>query len=340
MELAPSESPSGPEQAAPGGQAAGSPAEAPITEAPDLAAGEPGQQTGEPRIKLGEREYSVAEAQTYHADLLRRLQGADKTTAKYRERAQQAIDVANQLRDLALKAGLISEDGQFVTRSPEEIRKLASQPQKPEQEQFQPPDFFKIGDDQQTRQFYIGLKELAAEKGIEYAFATFADHLNSRMKEFWEGMSGKYLPGLLDENLAPMRPFFQSLEQTKTRADFLYAMQQERDDSDAYLYPELQDGEKISGLNRIMDRLSAGGMDVHTYEAFQLAVDLLRAQSHNQPPQQPRSAPPQPARRSAPPVVTEPAPSGLPRPKANGTPDAARRLLSKQGQFGGMDFGF
>jgi hypothetical protein len=326
-----------------GGATAAVPAPPPGAEPQvEAAQEEPGAEI--PRWKLGEKEYSQEEAATEWAAQQNRLQGADRTTAAYRERAEQAIKVAQAQQELLRRYGLLDESGRFLTRSPEDFAaQRAGQPAQPEYK-FALPDVLDFGEDGMspedkqaaTNEFFAGLESVAEQKGLRFAFGIFADHLNRWLGRYHSEFSNQFLPRVFDQHIGPWQPFMQSVQETAQRANFLAAMKEQTNPQGQPVYPELQNPDSLPRLIEIMDDMQARGLDVLSPEGFRYAMYSLRATLPARAP----SAAPAPA-RSVPPVVLEATQSGVPRPKPNGgLPDASKRLLHQPGVLGGIDFGF
>lgn len=304
-----------------------------------------------PKIKFGDKELGLEEAQREYEATVNRLKGADKTTAAYRQRAQQAIDVANQYQQILRNAGMLSEDGNLVMKSPEEIRAAVEKREQPPPYEFKLPKALQVSEDAEARRAYFDhLENVANDKGLKYAFALILDRFDQTMQAFWEQFSGKegYLERQFSERMAPMQPFFQNLETVNAHARFLQAMSQQTTEEGHQLYPELADREMVARLVPMMDELPAEWR--HTPQGFAYAVKALRYQLWQeslQNPQEPvgeeASVPPStPPKAPRPPVAVvldKGAPSGVPRPKdraAASQPDDGSRLLIKRGEAGGF----
>jgi len=305
------------------------------------------------KLKFGGRELSPTEAQAEYDKLMNRLQGADRTTAAYRSRAEQAVQAAHALQDILRNAGMLSEDGQFLIKSPEQIRAgLTGEPEE-EEYKFELPSFLKISDDPAVTDALFGhMEQVAQEKGLRYAFALLTDHMDQVMGQFWERLAGEkgYLPRQFDSKLAGMQPFFQHLEHTGARTKFLSQMQQRIDDSGQPAYPELRDAALIPRLVYIMDRQPEEWR--HTEDGFESAIYHLRGQLAYEARTQAlqpgegsgAGAPTVPPRTAARPpsvvVLDQGAPSGIPRPRpGNAAPaDDGSRLLTRRGVAGGINW--
>lgn len=295
---------------------------------------------------MGEREYTQAELQSEWEALNGRLAGADRTTSTWQKRAEEAANVARAYQEFMRKAGLLTEDASAFLKSPEQVAaERAGQQQEPEPE-FKLPSILAADEDGGTDAFYSALQEAVEQKGAKYAFGLFADLIDRQLARIYRHLTEEHLPRTLDQRVGKFDSWFQSLEATNQRGDFLYAMQQVRGADGQPRYPELQPGSpQIAAVNRVLDQMAAQGMQVETPEAFEYAVAYHRYQTSQQPrPAAPAGAPPAPPRSQppTPPVqVTEPAPSGVPRPARPGNgalSDTSKRLLSQPGVMGGMKF--
>jgi hypothetical protein len=318
------------------------------------------------RVKLGDREYSPEEATTHYTDVMRRMQAADRNSAAYRERAEQALRAATEFQNILRQRGMLNEEGTLVVESPEDIR-ARSQGEGEAEPEFEMPRFFQVGEDGDpaaTDAFFRQMENVAAEHGLRFSLALFADHMEQTLKKYHERATAHYAKQV-QKALAPIMPFHETLAATHATGQFLTQMQGVQMPDGHPAYPELSDNQIapvfVPRLVAALDEAVAenGREWAYSPKGFRYIVNALRYEMASEQAQQPAAPPNSLEQPTAPApaasrvagrpnvgqssvMVLDGAPSGIPRARTNGSAktDGDRLLRRSAGKIGGMDFGF